>query len=414
VIAGRAVAPGFDFVIETMRNSLSTAAAVWENPVRDPASACRIEAFTTDAAFDAIAAEWDELLDSSGQCVFFLRWSWVRRWWESLAPAGSQLMLLGCRDAGNRLIGLAPLYRQTLRAAGIPYRREIHFLGTGIPMQTSEYLNLIARRGFEADVAEAIAACLKSDTSWDTMHLWGVPADSSTLSHFCRALGPSARMTTCDLALSIDTTQSWETIAAGFSKKFRSNIERCANRLQKLHQLEFQCVETRSEFDAAMEALIRLHQARWQSKGERGSFAAAAAFEEFLRNAGLAALAEGRLRFWTLSIDGACAAALIAFHDNGIVHYFQGGFDPAYAKESLGSVMLKFCIQDCIASGVVSAFDFMGGGSDYKRQWANVSRDIAELEMMRQTLPAFAFRLFRRSKQLATPGYRALKTMIRK
>src|SRR5690349_24531362 len=153
------------------------------------ASFLQTEIHTVDAAFDDLRLEWDELLEASRQQNYFLRWHWARTWWKTFRPPHSHLFLVTCRDAAGRLIGLAPLYWRQRTSAGIHHLREILFLGTGIFTETSEYLDLIARRGSEREVAACIADALQSDPHWDRLWLSGVPAASAMLPHVERALG---------------------------------------------------------------------------------------------------------------------------------------------------------------------------------------------------------------------------------
>src|SRR5581483_3569209 len=142
----------------------------------------------------------------------------------------------------------------------------------------------------------------------------------------------------------IATDDDWETIKRGWSRQVSHTLERRMNKLHKDYAVEFKRVKTPAELEPALDEFIRLHQMRWTSKGESGSFAYPK-FEGFLRTASRQALSEERLGFWTLELNGQCAAALLAFIDNGVAHHFQGGFDVSYAKYSLGSVMMAQCIQ---------------------------------------------------------------------
>ncbi len=83
-------------------------------------------------------------------------------------------------------------------------------------------------------------------------------------------------------------------------------------------------------------------------------------------------------------MNGDVEAVLLAFIDNGLLHYFQGGFNPAYAKESLGTVMIGLCLKDCVEAKDVREFDFMGGEADYKAHWTKATRETIELEWIRQ------------------------------
>jgi CelD/BcsL family acetyltransferase involved in cellulose biosynthesis len=178
------------------------------------------------------------------------------------------------------------------------------------------------------------------------------------------------------------TDEGWETIKRGWSGQISHNLERQVKKLHKDYAVEFHRVKAQVELEAVLDEFIRLHQMRWTTKGERGSFAYPR-FEEFLRTAIRQALLEDRLGFWTLKLNGQCTATLVAFIDNGVAHYFQGGFDVNYAKYSLGSVMIAQCIQACVADPAIREFDFMGGGAAYKDSWTKNTRAAYELELFR-------------------------------
>lgn len=346
------------------------------------ATALQVEWLTTEAEFDALQPAWEQLLAESEQRVFFLSWSWNRLWWRTYAPPESRLFLLACRAAEGHLLGLAPLYWQQRRWAGVPHIRDLNFLGTGAGIKTSEHLDVFARRGFERACAEAFAAFLLQRDDWDRLWLWNIPEQSKVLPHLQRALGERARATLCDRLHYVATDGAWETVKHGWSRQVSHTLERRMNKLYKDYAVAFQRVETAAELEPALDEFVRLHQMRWTSKGESGSFTYPQ-FEEFLRTAVKQALAEERLGFWTLKLNGQCVAALLAFIDNGVAHYFQGGFDVSYAKYSLGSVMMALCIQACIADPAIREFDLMGGGAAYKDSWTKNARAAYELELFR-------------------------------
>jgi CelD/BcsL family acetyltransferase involved in cellulose biosynthesis len=340
-------------------------------------------ALTGADAFDLLQAEWDELLDSSDQRTFFLRWSWTSLWWKFYAPPGSSLLIITCRDRFGRLVGLAPLYRRQVRVAGIPALREVLFLGTGIFTETSHYLDVIARRGFEQAVAYSVADYLAAGAGWDRMRLQTVPASSKLLHHLQKSL-PGAEISPCDSGHAVDTSTDWETLLAGLGKSTRANVIRYTRKILQTYECEFRRVETEEEFETAFDALVTLHQARWQSLDEPGSFALPG-FEAFLREASRASLSEGRLRLWTLSLDGRVAAAKIAFLDGGVAYAFQQGFDPAHLKEGLGRVHSSLCIKACVDDDLVTEFDFMGGeGNQYKESWSRTGRETVNVTWKRE------------------------------
>ena len=338
----------------------------------------RTAVLTTAEDFDRLREEWDELLDESTAGGYFLRWHWNRIWWDTYAPPHSQLFLITCRNEEGQLIGLAPFYLRQRHTAGIGHLREIVFLGTGTDIKTSEYLNLLARHGYEQIVASEIARFLQASKDWDRLWLWGMINDSTIIQLFRQALGDRANVTTCDYTRHINTNTDWESFRQTLGAASRKKIPQLYRRLFKEHTCEFRRIEELEELTPALDALIRLHQLRWESKGEAGSFRLPH-FEAFLRKITAEDLATGHLRLWTLTVNGQIASAQVAFFDRGIAHVFQGGFDPEYS--GIGNVIFWLCIQDCIESEEVHEFDFMGGGAEYKQLWTKIGRELVELEL---------------------------------
>jgi CelD/BcsL family acetyltransferase involved in cellulose biosynthesis len=371
------------------------------------------EVIADDAGLTRLAREWDELLDNSAQQVYFLRAGWNQLWWETFSPPGAQLFIITVRAAGGQLVGLAPLYLRERRTAGIPHVRELMFIGTGVYVHTGEFLDLIARRGQERAVAEAIAARLLQSSTWDRLWLDEIPAASVILPHLCAALGNRAGITPASRAHFINTTSDWESVLAQVSRSLRKNLLYETRRLFKSHACQFRRVQTPDDLETVMQALIRLHQARWNARGEPGSFTIPG-FECFMRDAARMSLRNRRLRLWALDVDGKAAAALIGFYDNGIVHYFQAGFDPSLARLSIGRVMLGLCIRDCIDDDGVREFSFMGGNNAYKDTWTQTCRDTVTLTCLRAGVRALAYigihRVTRLSKSLLRA---ALPTAVR-
>lgn len=369
-----------------------------------------VEVLHSEVDFDALKNDWDELLNDSNQCVYFLRWTWNRLWWKAYAPLEGRLYLVVCHDKSGQLVGLAPLYWRRASTPTIPSLSEVLFLGTGIPIITSEHLDLIARRGYERQVSEAVAATVRHDPNVDRLWLTEIPITSITLPHFRRAIRQDHYITLCNRSHYIDTRMSWDGFRKTLGRSTRSKLERCTRRLSNFESCEFHCVETEDELEPAMDDLVRLHQARWHSKGQPGSFALGS-FEGFLKEAMRLTLAKGQLRLWTLALNGETAAVLLAFLDNGIAHYFQGGFDPKYAKDSLGTVMFGLCIRACIEAETIRQFNFMGGDAAYKAHWTELGLDSVALEWLRPGVRSSLFRIYE-TGELA--GKSLLRTLVPK
>ena len=347
-----------------------------------PSTAIKASVLSADSEFDSLAAEWNQLLEESDQRVFFLRWSWNRLWWRFLSPPDSRLFIIACRDKQGNLIGLAPFYIRQRRTAGIPHVRELLFIGTGIYAQTSEYLDIVAKRGCERIVAGAIVECLMRNSDWDRICLQEIPATSAMLGYLRAALGRETEVAVSNRSYSIDTTKDWRTFLRGLSSSARNNVLRRTRRLVASHDCVFKRVETADEIDPAMDSLVRLHQARWQSKGEPGTFALPNV-EQYLREAVKASFRENRLGLATLKVDGKVAAARLDFIDNHVAHAFQAGYDPTQPNQGLGSVMNGLCIRACFEDNRIHEYDLMSGNAEYKESWTRRYKESVSLTLAR-------------------------------
>ena len=361
---------------------------------------------TAEAGLDALATEWDELLEHSAAHVFFLRHSWNRLWWRFLRPASSGLFIIAFRDEQDRLMGLAPFYLRQRRTAGIPHVREILFLGTGVYAETSEYLDVISRKGLEQEVARNLVDYLFQNSEWDRLSLTEIPKASPMLSALAHSLGADADIESGKRSFFIDTTMDWERFTNGLGGSPRRTVGARTRKFFAEHDCKLKRVEEPADLDAGMDALVRLHQARWESKGEPGSFALPNV-GEFLREAARANLAERRTRLLTLEVDREIAAARLEFADNNVAHAFQAGFDPAYASEGLGAIMNGLCIRECIEDDSVHTYDFMSGSGEYKESWTSGERCSVSLTLVRPGTRSTTYRGIEMAKSVGKSVARA-------
>jgi CelD/BcsL family acetyltransferase involved in cellulose biosynthesis len=81
--------------------------------------------------------------------------------------------------------------------------------------------------------------------------------------------------------------------------------------------------------------------------------------------------AAGLARLFTLSIEGRVVGAYYGLQHGGRAYAYLGGFDPDYAFESPGTMLIGHAIAGAAASGA-TAFDFLRGQEPYKYEWGAV------------------------------------------
>lgn len=126
----------------------------------------KVEALTTLATAEGIADEWRELHDSSRDVNPFSGPDWALTWLKHFAVEGQrEALVLAVRD-GDRLVGVAPLYRHRM-LRGIA--TIVQPIGTGDPwIGPYELPSIAAAAGLGRDVARAIVEFLcERSGAWD-------------------------------------------------------------------------------------------------------------------------------------------------------------------------------------------------------------------------------------------------------
>ena len=83
-----------------------------------------------------------------------------------------------------------------------------------------------------------------------------------------------------------------------------------------------------------------------------------------------------QLEFWLLELNGKPVAAQFGFRFGRTVYLLQEGFDPAFAKDSVGYVLRAHVLRTLMAEGI-RKYDFLGGVSDSKTRWgAEIGRYV--------------------------------------
>ena len=275
----------------------------------------------------ALEPQWWELWRRAAAPPFVSP-AWLLPWWQVFHPG--ELHSDAVCD-GRRLIALAALYCDRGR-----------LLPIGIAL--SDYLDVLA------DSAEAGA----------------LPALAMPAPVGC---GDGARpQSACPvLALPRSIDRLGATIPAERLRKLRMARYRAERRGG--FAVENVGVEGLGRF---LRELTRLHRARWQEKG--GSDALRGGLvEDFLAAATPQLLAGGLGRLLLLHLDGRCAGAYYGLSDGRRAYAWLGGFDPEFAFESPGTLLIAHAIECAVGEGCAE-FHFLRGRERYKYDWGAVDR----------------------------------------
>ncbi len=348
----------------------------------------RVELVGDARRFQELQGEWSELLAHSAADCLFLSWEWLHAWWTHHS-AGRQLSLVAVRDGGT-LIGLAPLAIRPSQVMRFRVFRALEFMGTG-PVG-SDYLDVIIRRGREQEVTEILATELtRRGVLVELPQVKGdVSLASAVVAHIARREWQIARVRTGVCPYIRLAEHSWDSYLSVLGPEHRANVRRRLRRLASQFEVSFRFVETDAERRAALSELIVLHGKRWRTRGGSTAFFTpdlVAFHEDFSRQA----LERGWLRLAVLHLNGASAAAFYGFRYKRSFYFYQSGFDPDYAKFSVGLATLALTIKSAIAEGA-EEYDFLHGDESYKFLWTQSVRELYRLELFPPDLRGWLYR----------------------
>ncbi len=341
---------------------------------------------------EQLAGAWRELLSRSGSDEPMLSPDWLLPWWRRFGGEGGRELRIGVAFRGDTLVGLVPLLaRWHWYALGIPFRR-LELLGTGEPERDeicSEYLNVIAERGAEAELLQSLADGLARGVfgSWDELVFSGMDGTSALPGQLAaelrkRGVAPSQEETS--VAPFIPLPATWGAYLQGLSATSRYLVTRSLRDFDRWagDGFELHHARSRAELAEGRRVLLALHASRW---GHDGAFSSPR-FDAFHEEVMPALLDRGALDLSWICARGEPVVALYNLRWSGKVYSYQCGRRLDVPREVRpGIVIHAHAIRSAIEAGM-REYDFLGGSSQYKRKLALATRPLVRLRAARPGL----------------------------
>ena len=317
--------------------------------------------------------------------------AWLLPWWRHAAPTGARLRTVVVLD-GEELVAIAPLYAS--RDGGLDQHR---LLGRGASLGVEP----LARKGAERESARLIASALVGKSV--VLDLEGIRAASPWPRHLADAWPGGARLRR-ELSLVAPALtlagSSFEDWLASKSKHFRSQIRRDRRRLDEAGA-HFRLAQTQEELAGGLEAFAALHRARWDDRG--GSDVLTEGVERMLPEVARELGPSGRLRLWTIEIDGKVIAADVWLAAGGEVSWWLTGFDDAWHAVTPTLQSLVAALEHAWASGDQHV-DFGGGDQLLKSRLAEDEDRLDWLLVVPRGQPLTSLRLLPREVKRRIPA----------
>jgi CelD/BcsL family acetyltransferase involved in cellulose biosynthesis len=320
------------------------------------------ERITTLEDLDRVRADWHALWRRSPAVTVFQSPDWLIPWWRHFAPG--ELISIALWE-GEDLVGLSPLYAEEGSRRVLP-------LGISL----SDCLDILvaenghsARRALETHIAR-IPGCTEicfPDIAPNASVL------SFTLTDF--AMDKSAAQACPELPLG-PAGNPLENVPAHQRQNLRTAENRARRRGCVTNDV---AAEDLREF---IPALMQLHSARQHHLGRDGLGRDARVLPFFIE--ALTALArEGVVRAYSIACEGCLIGGYLGFLHRGRASYYFGGFDPQFAFESPGTILIGHAMRSAAAEGA-HIFDFLRGAEPYKYAWGARDRQLLSLSFARQ------------------------------
>lgn len=346
----------------------------------------KVRRVNTEEEFLLLKERWNTLLRESAENNYFLSWEWLWTWWEAYKVTGLDLCIL-LFERGEHLIGIAPFYMKQIGRKKAFGSRRLLFLGTQEGKVISEYMDVIHRRGEEADVLRQMLGFINDRDLCDEILLHKMKTDSLTI----QILKDIAKEKRLQFAMGesikcpfIELPSSYEVFLTSMTPSLRWKLRSGPTRLGRYADVNFRKTNGVFELESDFKELVRLHQLRWKLRNHQGSFSDRE-FHHFQQQVMKEMLKNGHLELWFLSIDGINIAAIynIRYHDK--IYYYQSGLDVLFDRRlSPGLLLHGHCIREAIHNQV-QEYDFLLQGEldSYKQRWTQEYRTVADIHLAR-------------------------------
>ena len=319
------------------------------------------QTITTLQDLENLRADWRRLWRACAASVFQSP-DWLIPWWRHFAPG--QLTCIAVWR-GDDLVGLAPLYRE---------EGSTRLLPLGISL--SDSLDVLIPEG-PGLVLCALQEEIARIPGCSEVCFPDVAPDACVLSLTSnrRARNTSPAQTSPELPLGPP-----DDCLRHVPPHQRQNLRTAENRARRRG-----CAladVSQADLPRFLPALMQLHCARQRHLG-RGGLGADARVLPFFREAFGALAGEGVVRAYSLICEGRLSGGYLGFLHRGRASYYFGGFDPKFAFESPGTILIGHAMR-CAAAEGARMFDFLRGAEPYKYAWGAQDRRLLSLSFAPQ------------------------------
>lgn len=329
-------------------------------PAQAQAPVTEVRTVREATAFDALAADWDALVDRCSAATPFQSHAWLSSWWHSYGRPGRLRVVTVRRD--GVLVGAAPLM---LRRRALP-------LLTGVGQGLSDFLDVLlddadddANTGRTAAVlARAMAAELGLRRPWVALDLRELRPGSAA--HRIAEHWPGAARRLPDSLCQHLPGVPMEELVSRLPGRTaqRSRV--------KLRKLEAAGIETRlvpvQDVPRALAELLALHELQWRGRGVTPEHLRPRFAEHLSRSAARMVDAD-RAVVRQYRLDGELVACDLTLRMHGLSALYLYGVRPELRERvDVAGILLRESAAHAVATGC-DELSLLRGDEPYKQRW---------------------------------------------
>ena len=308
---------------------------------------------------DVLEDEWEDLAERLGASPFAYP-GWFGAWYGAFGR-GEPLVLAIRR--GERLVAVLPLERRG------------RVLGAAANWHTPLY-GLLAEPDAVAEAGRRLLACPARRRDLTMLD----PSDP--LLAVLRSKLHIERVVTHQPW--VDTTGSWDEFQANLARKKRKEMGRQRRRLEEHGQVRAEFASGGERLEDLLDEGFAIEGSGWKS--QRGSaIVSNPAAHRFYRDVARWADAHGWLRLAFLRVGGRAVAFDMHLEADGAVCVLKGGFDPAWAPFSAGTLLTRESLERAFADPSLRSYEFLGSADAYKLDWTDATRERVRMQTFAST-----------------------------
>lgn len=288
--------------------------------------------------FDALANyedAWNALSLQAPQQSPMLAFAWVAAFLEHRLPVGASWLVIVAERA-QKLVGVLPLIVTPVRILGLTRQK----LSTPYDGHTNSGDLLLDTQGSDDVLPRLIEAAFDAVPDAVSLTITRTPEASPTVVAAASGKIPFALAEVDSRGAFLLVPENFEAYRTGLGRNFRSNLNKAANKLAKLADVEYQFMRGADAAVADLERLVAVEASNW--KGQAGSSIASdpatiAFYERVVRNLAHA----GWLEWHFLKADGKTIAGNLCVRFADSVVLWKLGYDEQYANCSPGGMLMQ-------------------------------------------------------------------------